>query len=112
MATSRNDALIELRVSAAQKQLIETAAAIEARSITEFSLAVLTEQAEEVIQRARQLRSATDHVEAFRTIMDGPAQSVEGVRDLLTRTPVFVDRVPTNGSASPASRDRAGRSTC
>lgn len=91
MTASLKNARIELRVTAAQKQAIETAAALEGRTVTDFSTDVLTERAEEVIQRDRQVRVEAEHFDAFLTVMDRPARTIEGLRDLLTRKPVFVD---------------------
>ncbi|MGL1432774.1 type II toxin -antitoxin system TacA 1-like antitoxin, partial [Vibrio parahaemolyticus] len=44
MGTSPKDARIELRVTAAQKEAIESAAAISGRTVTAFSTEVLTER--------------------------------------------------------------------
>ena len=91
MTTPLKDARIELRVTAAQKETIECAAAISGRTITAFSAEVLTERAEEVIQQDRQLRVDAAAFDAFQAIMDQPARSLEGLRDLMTRKPVFAD---------------------
>lgn len=91
MTTPLKNARIEVRVTAAQKETIETAAAIEGRTVTDFSTDALTERAEEVIQRDRQLRVDAEHFDAFLAILDRPARSVEGLRELMTRKPVFVD---------------------
>lgn len=91
MATPLKDARIELRVTAAQKETIERAAAISGRTVTAFSAEVLTKRAEEVIQQDRQLRVDAEAFDAFQAIMDQPARSIEGLRDLMTRKPVFAD---------------------
>jgi len=85
------DARVEFRVTAAQKETIETAAAIQGRSLTDFSADVLLERAQEVIQHERQLRVDAEHFDAFLSIMEQPARSIEELRDLMTRRPVFVD---------------------
>lgn len=90
MTTPLKDARIELRVTATQKEAIEEAAAITGRTLTAFSADVLTERAEEVIQQDRQLRADAATFDAFMEIMDRPTQSLEGLRDLLTRKSVFV----------------------
>ncbi|MEX0152890.1 DUF1778 domain-containing protein [Microbacterium sp. LMI1-1-1.1] len=92
MAAPRKNARIELRVTAAQKESIEAAAAISGRTVTAFSADVLTERAEEVIQQDRQLRVEAEAFDAFLAVMDRPARSVEGLQDLFRRTSVFVDR--------------------
>lgn len=91
MATPLKDSRIELRVTAAQKETIERAAAISGRTITAFSAEVLTERAEEVIQQDRQLRVDAAAFDAFQAIMDQPARPLAGLRDLMTRPPVFSD---------------------
>ena len=91
MGTSPKDARIELRVTAAQKEAIESAAAISGRTVTAFSTEVLTERVQEVIQQDRRLRVDADAFDAFQSVMDRPARSVDGLRNLLTRTSVFVD---------------------
>ncbi len=85
------DARIELRMTAAQKEAIETAAAITGRTVTDFSAATLTARAEEVIQQDRRLRVDAHAFDAFHSAMDRPARSLDGLRDLLTRTSVFTD---------------------
>lgn len=90
-STPLKNARIEFRVTAAQKETIEAAAAISGRTLTDFSAEVLTERAEDVIQRDRQLRIDARAYDAFLEVMDQPASSVEGLRDLMSRKPVFVD---------------------
>ena len=91
MSTPLKDARIELRVTTAQKEAIEIAAAISGRTVTAFSADVLTERAEEVIQQDRQLRVDAEAFDAFLAVMDRPARSLEGLRDLFKRKSVFVD---------------------
>ncbi|WP_091737695.1 type II toxin-antitoxin system TacA family antitoxin [Microbacterium azadirachtae] len=85
------NARVEFRVTSAQKETIEAAAAIQGRSLTDFSAAVLIERAQEVVQHERQLRVDADHYDAFLEIMDQPARSIDGLRDLMSRRSVFVD---------------------
>ncbi len=91
MTIPLKDKRIELRLTAAQKDVIETAAALEGRTVTDFSTEILTEHAEEVIQRDRQVRVDAEHFQAFLDIMERPAATIDGLKDLLTRTPVFRD---------------------
>ncbi len=59
MSTSTSplkSARLEFRVTADQKEVIEEAAAIEGRTVTDFSASVLVERAQEVIERERRLR--------------------------------------------------------
>lgn len=89
--SSLKAARLEFRVTAEQKQTLETAAALEGRTLTDFSAEALVERANEVIQRERQVRVDAERFDAFARIMDQPAQSIDGLRDLMTRRPVFVD---------------------
>lgn len=91
MATPLKDERIELRVTRQLKEDLQTAAAIEGRSVSDFSTTVLAEHAQAVIRRDRELRVEAEQFDAFTAILERPARSVEGLRDLLTRTPVFVD---------------------
>lgn len=82
---------MEFRVTPDQKQAIETAAAIQGRTVTDFSAGVLVERAQEVIQAERQLRIDASRFDAFARLMDEPARTIDGLRELMTRKPVFVD---------------------
>lgn len=82
---------MELRVTAEQKQAIEEAAAIQGRTVTDFSATTLVERAQDVILRERQLRIDAQQFDAFAALMDQPARTVDGLRDLMTRKTVFVD---------------------
>jgi len=85
------NARVEFRVTSAQKQEIEAAAAIEGRSVTDFSAGILVEYAHEVVQRDRQLRIDASRFDAFAALMDQPARSIDGLRELMSRESVFVD---------------------
>jgi uncharacterized protein (DUF1778 family) len=91
MSSPLKDSRIELRVTGAQKAAIEEAAAIEGRTVTDFSTSVLTAEAEAVIRRERELRVEGEAFDRFRALLDQPATSVEGLRELLSRPSVFVD---------------------
>ena len=91
MASPLKDRRIELRVTSAQKAAIEEAAALQGRSVTDFSAETLVARADEVIQRHRQLRVDAIRFDAFLEVLDRPAQSLDGLRSLLTRGSVFVD---------------------
>lgn len=82
---------MELRVTADQKRVIEEAAAIEGRTVTDFSATALIERAQDVILRERQLRVDAEQFDAFTALMDQPARTIDGLRDLMTRKTVFVD---------------------
>jgi uncharacterized protein (DUF1778 family) len=92
MTTSTaKSARLDFRVTAEQKATIEEAAAIEGRSLTDFSASTLVERAQEIIQRDRRLRVDAVRFDAFVEVMDRPPRSVAGLRELLTRETVFVD---------------------
>lgn len=82
---------LELRLTADQKRDIERAAAISGRSVTDFSVSLLVEQAADVIRQERELRMAAEAWDAFNRILDAPAQPLDGLADLLRRPSVFSD---------------------
>jgi len=85
------NARLEFRVTAEQKEAIEEAAALEGRTVTDFSSSALYEHAREVIERERRIRVDAVYFDAFIEVMDRPARTVDGLRDLLSRESVFVD---------------------
>ena len=91
MATATKNDRIELRLTSEQKQEIEQAAAISGRSVTDFSVPLLVEQANEVIRQERELRMSKDAWDAFNAILDMPAKPLSGLADLLQRPSVFKD---------------------
>ena len=80
---------IDFRLSEAQKSTIETAAKILGRTTTDFSLEILLEHAQEVINRERQLQIDAAAFDAFIDVMNKPAKTVDGLRQLITRKSVF-----------------------
>ncbi|MDD9151220.1 DUF1778 domain-containing protein [Plantibacter flavus] len=91
MASPLKDKRIEVRVTSAQKDAIATAAAIEGRSITDFTTSAATERAADVIRRERDIRVDAAAFEQFEAILERPARSIDGLRDLLNRPTIFVD---------------------
>jgi uncharacterized protein (DUF1778 family) len=91
MATATKNDRLELRLTSDQKQEIEQAAAISGRSVTDFSVALLIEHANEVIRQERELRMSQPAWEAFNAILDQPAKPLSGLADLLQRPSVFTD---------------------
>lgn len=91
MGTALKQKRIELRVTVAQKEAIEAAAAIEGRTVTDFSTSVLAAHAAQVIDRDRRVQVDAIQHDAFLVIMDRPAQDLEGLRELFARDTVFVD---------------------
>jgi uncharacterized protein (DUF1778 family) len=91
MSKAIKDDRLELRLTKSQKQQIEQAASIAGRSVTEFSVPLLVNEAHEVIRQERELRMSKEAWNEFNAILDRPAQSVSGLADLLKRPSVFVD---------------------
>lgn len=91
MAAARKDDRLELRLTREQKQYIEQAAAISGRSVTDFSVPLLVDQANEVIRQERQVMMSKDAWSTFNDILDRPATPLAGLADLLQRQSVFRD---------------------
>ena len=91
MTTALKNERIELRLTAEQKRTIEQAATISGRSVTDFSVPLLVEEASEIIREDRELRMSQEAWEAFNEILNRPAKSLSGLADLLRRPSVFVD---------------------
>jgi uncharacterized protein (DUF1778 family) len=91
MARATKNERIELRLTSEQKTEIEQAAAITGRSVTEFSVPLLVDEASEVIRQERQLQMSKKAWDAFNRILDEPARPLEGLADLLKRPSVFED---------------------
>ena len=89
--TTTKDKRLEVRVTSAQKGLIERAAAIQGRSVSDFTAETLAERAEEVIRRDRELHVGDEAFAAFAAALDEPAQSIDGLADLLRRRSLFTD---------------------
>lgn len=85
------DKRLEVRVTGEQKELIEHAAALEGRSVTDFTTHALTEHAHEVIRREHQVALDAETFDAFRAELDRQAQVVPGLVDLFRRPTVFRD---------------------
>lgn len=91
MTPALKDERIELRLTAEQKLTIEQAATISGRSLTEFSVPLLLEQASDIIRLDRELHLSADAWDEFNRVLDRPAQSIEGLAALLSRPSVFTD---------------------
>ncbi len=91
MTSALKSERLELRLTATQKRTIEQAATISGRSVTEFSVPFLVDQANEVIREDRELHMSEAAWEQFNEILDSPAKSLSGLADLLRRPSVFTD---------------------
>ncbi|SEB63938.1 Uncharacterized conserved protein, DUF1778 family [Paramicrobacterium humi] len=85
------DKRLELRLTSEQKAMIERAAAVQGRTVSDFSADALTERAREVIDRDRQFAVSAEAFDAFNRLLDEPEQVVEGMVELLQRRSVFSD---------------------
>ncbi len=82
---------IELRLTGEQKSEIEQAAALSGRSVTDFSVPLLVERANDVIRQARELHLSREAWDAFNDLLDQPARPIDGLADLLRRPSVFAE---------------------
>lgn len=80
---------IDLRLTKQHKEDIEYAAALSGRSVTDFSVSVLVREANEVIQRERDLAISREALAAFHETIDRPARPIKGLADLLARPNIF-----------------------
>lgn len=91
MTTALKSDRIEIRLTADQKRTIEQAATISGRSVTDFSVPLLVEEAAEVIRQDRELRMSAQAWETFNEILDRPAKPIAELADLFRRPSVFID---------------------
>lgn len=91
MTTALKNDRIEIRLTADQKRTIEQAATISGRSVTDFSVPLLVEEAAEVIRQDRELRMSAQAWETFNEILDRPAKPIAELADLFRRPSVFID---------------------
>ncbi|TFD70514.1 DUF1778 domain-containing protein [Cryobacterium fucosi] len=80
---------LAVRMSAREKSTIEHAAAALGRSISEFSVAALTERAEEVLSDRRVYSVSPAAWNEFQARLDAPARPVAELVALLRRPSVF-----------------------
>lgn len=91
MATALKSNRIEIRLTADQKRTIEQAATISGRSVTDFSVPLLVNEAAEVIRQDRELRMSAQAWDTFNEILDRPAKPIAELADLFRRPSVFID---------------------
>ena len=91
MASTVKSERLELRLTSDQKHDIEQAAAISGRSVTDFSVPLLVEEAGEVIRQERELKMSKHALDEFNRVLDEPAKPLSGLADLLRRPSVFSD---------------------
>jgi len=91
MTSTLKNARIEIRLTAGQKRTIEQAAALSGRSVTDFSVTLLLEEAREVIRQDRELRMSPLAWETFSEILDPPAKPIDELAAVVRRPSVFTD---------------------
>ncbi|WP_375399300.1 DUF1778 domain-containing protein [uncultured Amnibacterium sp.] len=82
---------LELRLTDDQKMDIERAAAIAGRTVTDFSVSVLTEEAAEVLRRDHELTLPKTAWDEFGRAIEQPARPLKAFAELLRRDSVFVE---------------------
>jgi uncharacterized protein (DUF1778 family) len=65
-----------MRVSERQEQLLRAAAELSGESLTGFVLAVATERAEEVLERAHRIDVGAEAFQRFVNALDAPAEEM------------------------------------
>ncbi|MGQ0742811.1 MAG: type II toxin-antitoxin system TacA family antitoxin [Acidimicrobiales bacterium] len=86
---AQRDARLNLRTSAAQQQLIRSAAAAIDKSVTDFVLESATTNAERVLAGRRWFVLSDDAWKDFETLLDAPAPQAPKLAGLLSRPTVF-----------------------
>ncbi|GLI28570.1 hypothetical protein ARHIZOSPH14_28120 [Agromyces rhizosphaerae] len=89
-AAAKNQRL-ELRLTQEQKAEIEQAAQLSGRTVTDFSVSFLVEQAREVIRAEHELRMSDLARAEFSIRLEQPARPVAQLAELLKRPSAFVD---------------------
>lgn len=76
---------LETRLTVEQKTLVQQAAALEGRSVSDFIVTSATERAEEVIRSRRVLRLTAEDSQFFAEAVLNPADPSEALRDAARR---------------------------
>jgi uncharacterized protein (DUF1778 family) len=71
---------INMRVSERQERLLRAAAELNGETLTGFVLAVATQRAEEVLERAQRIDLGAEAFKRFVAALDGPVQDMPDVR--------------------------------
>jgi uncharacterized protein (DUF1778 family) len=71
---------INMRVSERQERVLRAAAELNGETLTGFVLAVATERAEEVLERAQRIDLSAEAFERFVAALDAPAEEMPTVR--------------------------------
>jgi uncharacterized protein (DUF1778 family) len=75
---------INMRVSGRQEQLLRAAAELSGETLTGFVLAVATERAEQVLERAHRIDLSSEAYQRFVVALDAPAEDMPVLRRYAT----------------------------
>ncbi len=73
-----------MRVSERQEQLLRAAAELSGETLTGFVLAVATERAEQVLERAHRIELSSEAFHRFAKALDSPAEDMPVLRRYAT----------------------------
>lgn len=71
---------INMRVDERQERVLRAAAELSGETLTGFVLAVATQRAEEVLERARRIDVGAEEFERFAGALDGPLEEMPTLR--------------------------------
>ncbi|MGO9794129.1 MAG: DUF1778 domain-containing protein [Solirubrobacteraceae bacterium] len=77
---------INMRVSERQEQILRAAAELSGETLTGFVLAVATERAEQVLERAHRIDLSNEAFGRFTQALDAPAEDMPVLRRYATST--------------------------
>ena len=89
MISSTRSEKIDLRVSAENKHILQTAASVARRSLSEFVLESAMERAQETLPNRQAFGLDAERWEAFLTALDAPVRSMPRLSRLLGEPSVF-----------------------
>ncbi|WP_022900199.1 DUF1778 domain-containing protein [Humibacter albus] len=85
-------ARIEVRVTVEQKKLIERAAALKGRSITDFVSMLAAEEAEEILRAEHSIALPAETFDALLRALDEPPRALPELKRLFEEQPVWADQ--------------------
>jgi uncharacterized protein (DUF1778 family) len=94
MATITRSEKVDLRVTATDKSVLQTAAAATRRSLTEFVLESALARAYETLPDRQHFGLDAERWEAFMTALDAPARPLPRLSRLLAEPSVFETSTP------------------
>ena len=90
-AAGKKDKRIEIRATAADRDLFERAAAAEGVDLTTFATERLRVEAQNVLADRRVFELDPEQWEAWTALLDRPARDLPGLRALMARPSPWVD---------------------